>query len=108
MSSASPLAPYTFSPDGRQLLFVKFGPTSSDILVRAIDADGTLEPLLATEFGERNAEISPDGHWLAYQSNASGQFEIYVRPFPNVDGGRWQISTGERTYGRSVWSSMKC
>ena len=49
--------------------------------------------LLRTEFNERNPEISPDGNWLAYESNASGQFEVYVRPFPDVDSGRWQVST---------------
>jgi serine/threonine-protein kinase len=37
-------------------------------------------------------EVSPDGHWLAYQSDESGQNEIWVRPFPNVDAGHWQIS----------------
>ena len=42
---------------------------------------------------ERNGEISPDGRWLAYQSNESGQNEIYVRPFPEVNSGRWQVST---------------
>lgn len=50
--------------------------------------------LVQTPFFERNGEISPDGRWLAYESNESRQFEIYVRPFPNVSGGRWQISTG--------------
>src|SRR6185503_13367913 len=35
-----------------------------------------------------------DGRWVAYDSNESGQFEIYVRPYPNTSGGRWQISTG--------------
>ena len=49
--------------------------------------------LLRTEFNERNPEISPDGNWLAYRSNASGQFEVYVRPFPDVDSGRWRVST---------------
>ena len=49
--------------------------------------------LLRTEFNEQNAEISPDGNWLAYRSNASGQDEVYVRPFPDVDSGRWQVST---------------
>ena len=53
-----------------------------------------MEPLLATEFGERNAAVSPDGRWVTYESNASGQYEIYVRPFPDVDqGGLSQIST---------------
>jgi protease II len=37
--------------------------------------------------------VSPDGHWIAYASNESGQFEVYVRPFPNVNDGRWQVST---------------
>ena len=49
---------------------------------------------MVTEFNEWNAEISPDGLWMAYQSNASGQDEIYVQPFPDVDTGRWQISRG--------------
>ena len=44
--------------------------------------------LLRTEFNEQNPEISPDGNWLASRSNASGQFEVYVRPFPDVDSGR--------------------
>jgi len=52
------------------------------------------ELLVATEFNERNAELSPDGRWLVYESEASGQYEIYVQPFPGVDEGRWQISTG--------------
>ena len=52
-------------------------------------------------FIERNGEISPDGRWLAYESNESGQFQIYVRPFPAVDEGRWQVS---RDGGRQpVW-----
>jgi len=50
-------------------------------------------PLLQTKFDERNGIISPDGRWLAYESNSSGSFEIYVRPFPNVGGGQWQVST---------------
>ena len=53
-----------------------------------------IEPLLQAPFSEINAEISPDGHWLAYQSDESNQNEIYVRPFPKVGDGRWQISTG--------------
>ena len=59
---------------------------------------GDLEPLLQTPFTEDNGEISPDGRWLAYQSNESGRFEISVRPFPNVDGGRWTISTSGGTH----------
>jgi len=50
--------------------------------------------LMETEFSERNAALSPDGRWMAYQSNESGQYEVYVRPFPDVNGGRWQVSSG--------------
>ena len=49
--------------------------------------------LLQTPLEERDAIISPDGRWMASYSNISGEFQIYVRPFPNVDGGQWQIST---------------
>ena len=52
----------------------------------------TSQALVATEFNEGVSAISPDGQWIAYQSNESGEFEVYVRPFPNVDDGRWQIS----------------
>ena len=51
------------------------------------------EPLVQTTFAEDNGELSPDGHWLAYQSNESGRYEIFVRPFPTVDAGHWTIST---------------
>jgi serine/threonine-protein kinase len=53
-------------------------------------------------FDETNPEISPDGHWLAYQSDESGQGEVYVRPYPDVNTGRWQISTGGGT--RPAWN----
>ena len=62
-----------------------------------MDGDGALAPLVATEFHELNGEISSDGYWLAYQSDESGQYEVYVRPFPDVDEGRWQISQGGGT-----------
>ena len=55
-----------------------------------------------TTFNERDAEVSPDGRWVAYGSNESGQSEVYVRPFPDVDGGHWQVSTGGGT--RPLWA----
>jgi serine/threonine-protein kinase len=61
-----------------------------------------MEPLVRTSFNELNAEVSPDGRWLAYESDESGQNEVYVRPFPNVDVGRWQVSRGGGT--RPVWA----
>ena len=51
------------------------------------------EPLVQTAFTELDAQISPDGRYFAYQSNESGRPEIYVRPYPKVNDGRWQVST---------------
>ncbi len=59
----------------------------------ALDGDGTVNLLLQEGFNERNAALSPDGRWIAYQSDESGQYEIYVRPFPDVDAGRWPVSS---------------
>ena len=64
-----------------------------DLFVVSLGSESGAVPLLATEFNERNGEISPNGRWLAYTSDDSGTAEIYVRPFPNVDDGHWQIST---------------
>jgi serine/threonine-protein kinase len=56
-------------------------------------ADGKLTPLLANDSYEEVAmNVSPDQHWLAYVSTESGKMEVYVRPFPNVNSGRWQVS----------------
>ncbi len=52
--------------------------------------DAVLLVLFASKFNELNAEISPDGNRIAFDSSASGQFEIYVRPFPDVDEGAHQ------------------
>jgi Tol biopolymer transport system component len=61
-----------------------------------------VEPLVRTPATERNGVVSPDGRWLAYESDSSGEFEIYIKPFPNVSDGIWQISTGGGK--RPLWS----
>jgi serine/threonine-protein kinase len=83
------------SPDGtRVVVEEQMGPSGFDFMLLTLDGAPRVEPLLQTPFDERNAEISPDGHWLAYESNESGQSQIYVRPFPNVADGQYQISSG--------------
>ena len=56
---------------------------------------------LNSQFLEVEAAFSPDGRWLAYQSNESGRFEVHVRPFPGP-GGKWQVSTGGGEF--PIWS----
>src|SRR4029079_7145844 len=52
-----------------------------------------VEPLAETRFRGDMADFSPNGRYIAYQSDESGRYEIYVRPFPRIDNGRWQGST---------------
>ncbi len=62
----------------------------------SLSLDGTrrVERLVHTTANDLTAEVSLDGKWIAYDSNESGQFEVYVRPYPNVNDNRWQISQG--------------
>ena len=86
--------PQAFTPDGSHLAFREdSSETRSALGTLAMDGERSSTPLLVTEFGEWNAELSSDGRWLAYQSDASGQSEIYVRPFPDVQEGLSQVST---------------
>jgi eukaryotic-like serine/threonine-protein kinase len=86
-------SPGSWSPDGRVLAFSENDPTTGwDIWVLKLDGERKPQPFLQTPFNEGAPTFSPDGHWLAYQSDESGRQEIYVRPFPGP-GGKWQIST---------------
>ena len=63
-------------------------PGSGDILALRT-GDTTLTPLINSAAGEGNPALSPDGRWLAYSSDESGNSEVYVRPFPDVASARW-------------------
>jgi Tol biopolymer transport system component len=86
-------APEDWSSDGRFLLFRSIDPqTGLDLWVLPVSGDKKPFPFLKTPFDERDGQFSPDGKWVAYQSNESGRFEIYVQPFPGP-GGKFQISS---------------
>ena len=91
------------SPDGTHVLFYQNTPTArGDLLTMSLEGDHHVQPLLQTPFDEQEGTISPDGRWIAYESDSSGRSEIYVRPFPAIAGGQWQVSTaGGR---RPLWS----
>ena len=79
----------SWSPDGTMMVLAEqHAETAFDVAGVSMDGDGATESLLQTEFGETYPEVSPDGRWLAYRSNESGQPEVYVRPFPNVQAGK--------------------
>jgi len=91
------------SPDGHWILFARNLPaTGFDIMKVALDRGHQLEAVIQTPANERNAEVSPNGKWLAYQSDESGRYEVYVRPFPDVNSGRWQLSYTGGT--RPAWA----
>jgi Tol biopolymer transport system component len=95
--------PTGVSPDGRRLIFSDDSPTTgNDVMAIELNETRRVTPLVQSPFTEQNGTVSPDGRWLAYEANDSGRFEIYVRPFPEVNSGRWQVSTTGGT--RPIWA----
>jgi serine/threonine protein kinase len=84
-----------WSPDGKWLIFAtpngKSG--SSDILAIQPGIDTVAVPLVATQFTEAAPALSPDGRSLAYTSNETGEYEVYVVPFPNTGAAKWAVSS---------------
>jgi serine/threonine-protein kinase len=90
------------TPDGKFLIFHEnTSDNGYDLMVLPLQGDRKPEVFLSTPFLEGEPEFSSNGRWVAYMSNESGSFEVYVRPFPQR-AGKWQISTGGGTYPR--WS----
>ena len=86
------LVPLDWSSDGRFLLYRSNDPkTSFDVWALPFDKVSKPFPVVRSSFEEREAQFSPDAKWVAYQSNESGRFEIYVQPFPGP-GARIPIS----------------
>jgi hypothetical protein len=78
--------PRGVDPAGRTLVYRSLsGTTNEDIWTLALTGEPVARPLLATRFNELDPALSPDGRWIAYRSDESGRFEIYVQPFPAVD-----------------------
>src|SRR5262249_45057311 len=95
----SPQAKLTvdWSQDGRYLLYeAADAKTGFDLWALPINGDRKPIAVSNTLFEEGNGRFSPDGHWVAYQSNEPGRFEIYVQPFPGP-GVRSQVSTAGGT-----------
>jgi eukaryotic-like serine/threonine-protein kinase len=109
MQGAVAQFPSTVTPDGTALIVrVETAPSKVgtqpgwDLVLLPLQGDRRPRPLLHAPSNELNADVSWDGRWLAYESNESGQNEIYVRPFPNVDAERRQVSTNGGT--QPLWA----
>ena len=85
--------PSSWADDGQTLVMVESRPgTAIDIGLLSMDGDPTIDWLLEGDANEVYPDVSPDGRWMAYTTDESGQFEVYVSPFPNVDERREKIS----------------
>ena len=95
--------PTSWSADGKFLVYhegVSGGtyangvPGGWSIWLLPLFGDRKTYPFLQSTFSAREASFSPDGKWLAYDSNESGEYRVYVVPFPGP-GGKWQVSRGD-------------
>jgi Tol biopolymer transport system component len=95
--------PASAGPDADSFLDTRIQPeTSGDVFLISISGKFQPKPLLMTPAYEGGAQLAPDGRWMVYQSNESGQPEIYVRRYPALDRA-WQVSEGGGVQPR--WSS---
>ena len=89
------VVPKSWSPDGKFLVYAEIHPaTGADLMAIPVTGDRQPFPVVKTPATEDQGQFSPDGHWLAYTSNESGQGEVYVIPFPPTPGAKWLVSRG--------------
>jgi serine/threonine protein kinase len=98
------ITPSSWANNGKSLIFMEQNSaTNTDIGEIIMQGDRVKKPLLNENSNEVDPQISPDGRWMAYSSNKSGQLEIYVCPYPEgVKGGKWKVSTGGGVW--PLWS----
>jgi eukaryotic-like serine/threonine-protein kinase len=101
LSASGVFAP-TVSPDGTQLIFQRMIEGVWGVWSAAISGDGAPRPIVVEKYDAFMPALSPDGGWLAYASNESGQYQIYVRPYP-ATGSPVQVSQDGGT--EPAWSA---
>jgi hypothetical protein len=93
LKSSTPKGPEDWSLDGRFILYNNLDPKTNklDLWVLPLLGDRQPMPFLQTQFDERQGQFSPNGRWVAYVSDESGRYEVYVQSFPSP-GGKWPVS----------------
>jgi Tol biopolymer transport system component len=90
--------PSSISPDGHTLAFIRqTAESGGDIYALSLEGDPQPHPVVKTSGYDGGGQFSPDGRWMAYASNESGQFEVYLRPYPGPDRKK-QVSTQGGTH----------
>jgi Tol biopolymer transport system component len=90
----SGMIPTSVSPDGKSLIVAAYPSGRSTVARLSLEKPQEPEPLLGMTYASGNGVLSPDGRWIAYDAREGERIEIYVRPFPNVNDARVQISQG--------------
>jgi eukaryotic-like serine/threonine-protein kinase len=96
------VAPMTWTPDGKAIVFAKsgLGISTQELWILPLDGEPKPVPYLVGGSARMQARLSPNGHWLAYTSDESGVFEVFVQSFPDASRGRWQISSNGGRFPR--------
>ncbi len=107
--------PGAWTPDGQTLFYYQLGPDGKGHIwmLPAPGRGGESKPRLVLEssFNEEDVVSSPDGRWVAYQSDETGRYEVYVRPFPGLEGKKLISTQGgnhPRWYGREIFLPDGC
>jgi serine/threonine-protein kinase len=103
-TSAAAQVPEAVTPDGTRIVVrtTNAALAGAELQTLTLGAKALMAPLIRTSFLTHAATVSPDGRWLAFESDESGKPEVWVRPFPKIDAGRWQVSSDGGT--RPTWS----
>jgi serine/threonine protein kinase len=95
--------PASWSPDGKFLAFYSWNERPMQIWLYPIGTGEPARALIKNDFDNAMPSISPDGHWMAYMSNETGQDEVYVTSFPEAKG-KWQVSQGKGGGHDPIWA----
>jgi Tol biopolymer transport system component len=101
LSGNEPMEPLGCSPDGQVVVFFRLRSGHRDLFTLSLIGEHKERPLIESSFNKFAAQISPNGRWIAYVSDESGRQEVFVQPFPDLNG-KWQISAMGGTEPR--WS----
>ena len=98
------LTPWSFSKDGKSVALweVTPSPLHWDIGLLSMEGDHARQKLIQEKYFAKDPRISPNGRWMAYASNESGKYEVYVCPFPDVKKGKWKVSASGGNH--PLWS----
>jgi Tol biopolymer transport system component len=103
------LTPNSFSPDGTELVYTVGVPDARKIFVMSVvDPEKSSLRMMQEAPMVSNGQLSPYGHWVAYTSFELGKLQVFIRPYPNINDGKWQVSYEGGTDPYGVGMAIRC